>query len=138
MHEYGLMEAVLAQAAEEMDRLGSFEVEALRIQVGRLAAASPEALVTAFLALAAGTRFEDAALELEDAPGRLRCESCRAEGLPDEIGLEEPEDHGPWLCPRCGYLLRDLEGTGLRLLQIRFRVQDDPNIEVVEGAQRRR
>lgn len=132
MHEYGLMESVLAHAAEEAHRHGARRVDALRIEVGRLTGASPEALVSAFQALSAGTICQGASLELEEVPGRLVCGSCGARGGPEEMGLEAAEDRGPWLCPGCGDRLHAVEGMGLRLASIRFLMEDDEDVRAVD------
>ena len=115
MHEYGLALDLLAAAAEEVRRLGGPPVARLRIEVGELAGVSPEALRAALQVAGQGTAFETATIEIERVPGKLRCEGCGREGAPSELDIADPEASKPWICPRCGHLLRATQGHSLVL-----------------------
>lgn len=117
MHEYGLMEDVVASAVEVAQRQGSRPVARIRLDVGELVAAEPEALQTAFEALSRGTVLEGAQLDLRDVPGHFLCESCAFRGSVAD-GVEPTP---PWLCPECGQLLVPTAGRGIVLAEIAFR-----------------
>ena len=70
------MESIVAAVEEKTHPA---RVTCVRLQIGRLAGAIPEALRFCFEACARGTRLEGAALEIQELDGRARCESCGAE-----------------------------------------------------------
>lgn len=124
MHEYGLMEAVVARALEEAQRGRATSVARVSVDVGELAFASHEALETAFRSLAKGTLLEGSALELRDVPARIRCDGCGIEGSAEAFDLlGEHETFVPF-CLRCGALLTVLEGRGVSLVQMALVVRD--------------
>lgn len=115
MHEYGLMEDIVAHAAEEARRRGRMRVARVRIEVGELASASVDALATAFEALSHGTVLEGAKLDVSKVPGTLRCDACGFRGSLRDAGHEPTP---PWICPVCGYLLRAVDGKAILLAEI--------------------
>jgi len=114
MHELGIVEDLLEDAREAMRTQGVATVDGIRAELGDLSNLSREALETAFRVVARGSEFADAALEIVDVPGRLRCDPCDVEGSPAEFGFDEARPPPPWLCPACGYFLRAIEGQGVR------------------------
>ncbi len=98
MHEYGLMEDIVAHAAEAA-RGANGPVTLVRVEVGELAGASLEALETAFQALVPGTVLAGARLEMAVIPGELRCDTCGFRGTGQDLGVDP---NPPWLCPSCG------------------------------------
>ena len=115
MHEYGLAQDLLAAAADEVRRLGGSTVAGMRIEVGELAGVSSEALRAALRAAGQGTAFETATIDIDQVPGRLRCEGCGLEGSPSDLDIVDPERSKPWICPGCGYLLLATQGHSLVL-----------------------
>jgi len=115
VHEYGLMEDIVAHAIEEAHRQGGRSVARVCLEVGELASASVQALVAAFQALSPGTLLDGATLEVADVPGRLRCDACGFHGTVRDAGLEAAP---PWICPACGSLLRAVEGKDIVLREI--------------------
>jgi hydrogenase nickel incorporation protein HypA/HybF len=73
MHELALMTSIVA-AVEEKTRPA--QVACVRLQVGKLAGAIPEALLFCFEACTRGTTLEGAKLEIQELEGRARCGSC--------------------------------------------------------------
>jgi len=129
MHEYGLAKDLLEAADREVRRLGGGVVSRLRVEIGELAGVSPEAFAAALEVAARDTPFEGAAIEFVHVPGRLRCEACGVQGSRTDLDLRDPSPSGPWVCPRCGYLLVAIEGRSLGIRDLIFE-----SAEASEGA----
>ena len=100
MHELGIITnifTILEQVAAE-HRLT--RIHTVRLKLGKLQQIVPDMLVFAFETVAKDTVAEGAALEVEDVPIVMRCQSCEHEFIVD--------DHC-YICPRC-------EHTGLTML----------------------
>jgi hydrogenase nickel incorporation protein HypA/HybF len=105
MHEFSLAESVVKETAALAAEHGLTRVASVRLKVGRLRQVVPEALATAFKAVAAGTPLEGAALQMEFVPIRARCLDCGAE--------TEVQDF-IFVCPRCeAYRMETLQGNEL-------------------------
>lgn len=110
MHELSLLEGMVEGLQAEARREGFARVHRVRLEVGRLSGAEPEALRFAFGPATEGTLAEGAELVLLDVPGTGLCRACGAEV---EIGARfEP-------CPACGEGFVDVTGgTELRIKDI--------------------
>jgi len=93
MHEAGLIHSMLATAEREARRAGGTRIELVRLRVGRLSAAVPEALEHAFAALKTGTMAAEATMDVEYVPGILFCATCEKDFETDAMIGE---------CPTCG------------------------------------
>lgn len=80
MHELSLAQALVEQVEDLANRHGATGVYLVRVRIGPLAGVVAELLATAFPLAAAGTRAEQARLDLVMAPVRVRCQTCGAEG----------------------------------------------------------
>jgi hydrogenase nickel incorporation protein HypA/HybF len=80
MHELALIQSIVA-AVEE--RVQPARVDVVRLEIGRLAGVSEQALRFCFDVCTRGTSLEGAALEIEGVAGRARCRRCG-----NEIALE--------------------------------------------------
>lgn len=110
MHEVGLMQTALELAAEQTRRQGASAIHRIRLRVGNLSGAVPEALEFAFEAISQGTLAEGAQLEIERVAVVCHCETCDREFQPDDVVFE---------CPRCGELSVDVrQGRELELAQL--------------------
>ncbi len=106
MHEMSLMEELLRVAEAEAFARGG-RLEAVVLEVGRLAGVETDALRFAFEALKTGTAAEGAVLEIEEPAGRGWCGAC-AKAWPLEARYDP--------CPRCGAApLALLGGRELRI-----------------------
>lgn len=76
MHEMSITMSLLDTVRAEMEKAALKELRSVRIRVGELTAVEPEALRFCFEASIKGTFFEGAALEIEEAPLRGRCQGC--------------------------------------------------------------
>lgn len=79
MHELSLCESLLAILEEEARRQCFARVQRIRLEMGALSCAEPEAMRFCFRAVSRGTLAEDAALELIERPARARCRQCGRE-----------------------------------------------------------
>ena len=92
MHEFSIMESALEMASEQARQAGAARVCSLRLRVGALSGAVPEALRFAFEALSPGTLMEGAELGIEEVAARFYCRHCSAEFMADRMYSE---------CPNC-------------------------------------
>jgi hydrogenase nickel incorporation protein HypA/HybF len=110
MHEVSLIENVIALVEQERAKQAFARVNMLRLQVGALGCAEPEALRFCFDAVASGTIAEGSRLEIEIIPGEGWCADCRGVvALDDRFGA----------CPVCaGARVRMTSGDVLRLAEM--------------------
>jgi hydrogenase nickel incorporation protein HypA/HybF len=110
MHELSLAENVLAIVEQASHAQGFERVHTLRLSVPALAGVEVGALRFALETLAGGTPLEGARIEIDEPPGRARCEDCGREV--DVLDRLAP-------CPLCGGTrLRVLGGTTMRVLEL--------------------
>jgi hydrogenase nickel incorporation protein HypA/HybF len=95
MHEVGLMQSALAIALERAAEENALRIHRLRMRVGPLSGAVPEALEFAFDVLTRGTIAEGATLEVERVPIVCYCTTCRLEFRADDFFCECPRCHTP-------------------------------------------
>lgn len=90
MHELSITRSVVAIVSE---RAAGQKVTRVRLEIGRLSAIMPDAIRFCFKVCAENTPLADAALEIDEIPGRGRCSNCGAEvELLALVGR----------CPNCG------------------------------------
>lgn len=93
MHEVGLMQEALEIALEQARGQGARQIHEIRMRVGALAGAAPDALRFAFDVVAGGTMAEGARFDIETVPLVCYCAPCGAEFQAEDLFGE---------CPRCG------------------------------------
>src|SRR5690349_19555412 len=79
MHEVGIIQDTLELAVKHAEASGAARVHHLRLRVGALSGAVPEALELAFDIVRRGTIAEDARLDIEAVPATWWCETCQKE-----------------------------------------------------------
>lgn len=110
MHELSLLEGMVQGLQAEARREGFARVHQVRLEVGRLSGAEPEALRFAFGPTTEGTLAEGADLVILLVPGTGLCRACGA-----EVEIEARFDP----CPACGEGFVDVTGgTELRIKDI--------------------
>ena len=77
MHEVSLIESVVALVEDERRKQDFARVRRIRLQVGALGHAEPDALRFCFDAVIRGTVAEGAALEIDLVTGAGWCAQCR-------------------------------------------------------------
>ncbi|WP_027365771.1 hydrogenase maturation nickel metallochaperone HypA [Desulfotruncus alcoholivorax] len=93
MHEISLIQALIETVKHSAAENDIARVNNVRIVVGELYGALPDALEFAFQVLTKGTVCEGAVLEIDKKPLVLKCRECESEYRPGEIN---------WKCPACG------------------------------------
>ena len=110
MHEMALTESLVEIAVEEARRQSARKVLRIRLEVGALSHAEPEALAFCFEAVAAGTIAEGAELLIDRPAGRGWCEDCAK-----DVPLAERFS----ACPECGgYRVKMTVGDELRIREL--------------------
>ncbi len=93
MHEVSLIESVVAIVADERNRQVFSRVRTIRLELGALGHAEPDALRFCFDAVAEGTIAAGARLVIDIIPGEGRCSACLERvAIVDRYAL----------CPLCG------------------------------------
>ncbi len=92
MHEFSIVEQVLAAALEVADENGARPVVRVELEIGALQQVVPDALAFAFEAAKAGTLAENATLAWTEVPAEVRCPACAHTYAPDDVF---------WVCPQC-------------------------------------
>jgi len=110
MHEVSLIEDVIAMVQQEQAKHAFARVNSIKLKVGALGHAEPEALRFCFDAVATGTIAAGSRLEIEIIPGEGWCADCRSNvPLDDRFGA----------CPICaGGRVRMTGGDVLRLAEM--------------------
>ena len=96
MHEFGIMETVLRDAAAAS---GGAPLRALKVRVGPLSGVVVDSLRFAFESLAPGTPAEGARLEIEETQPAFHCPDC---------GKLYETPVGDYCCPACGSVRGEL------------------------------
>jgi len=116
MHETAIISELLEAAERESARAGAAgRVLTLKLSVGRLSTASPEALQFAFEWLSKGTWFEGARLEIARPSAVCHCRQCGARSETDDVFCP---------CPVCGSGDVSIEG-GQDLLLTSIEIEDE-------------
>jgi hydrogenase nickel incorporation protein HypA/HybF len=107
MHELSISRNIVAIVCEHAE---GQRVTRVRLEIGRLSAIMPEAVLFCFEICAQGTAAEGAVLEIDEISGRGRCDACGAEAVLQEL---------LGLCPGCGAAaLRIVAGEELKIKEM--------------------
>ncbi len=79
MHEVAIMTEAVRMAAEAARAAGAARVTSVRLRVGTLSSALPEALRFAWDVVCRDTLVEGARLEIESVPAACWCGTCQTE-----------------------------------------------------------
>lgn len=114
MHEYSLVQALLARVEATVATHGGACVTALRVRIGEVAGVERELFASAFELARAGTSAADADLELVSEPARWECGKC---------GTAMPPG-GVLRCTACGAAVRLAAGDAIVLERIEMEVAE--------------
>jgi hydrogenase nickel incorporation protein HypA/HybF len=95
MHEVSIMAEAVHIAVESARRAGVARISGLRLRVGRLSGAVPEAMQFAWDIVRRDTIAAEAWLEIESVPAAGWCSMCRAEFECADLLVECPRCHMP-------------------------------------------
>lgn len=94
MHELSIVEALIEQVQQEVERSGQGgRVIGLELVVGRLSGVNADSLRFGFEILAPGTLLEAADVRIAEPKAACRCRACHAASEVDELVAR---------CPACG------------------------------------
>jgi len=93
MHETALMQGVLDIVTEKLLENKLTRLKKIKLVVGEMSGAIPDALRFAFEASIAGTNYPEAELEIEEVRAEAECRLCKAT-FPYEPGMSCPECDG--------------------------------------------
>ena len=109
MHELSIVEALIDQVGQELDRAGQpGRVLRLELSIGRLSGVCPDSIRFAFGLIAQGTPVEDAEVVIEEPKATCHCRACNARTEIDDLVIQ---------CPRCGSGEIAIEGGRELVLQ---------------------
>ena len=123
MHEYSLMQNVIATILEELQKSEGCPGGAaltVDLKVGALAVHSAEATRQAYEVLAKGTPLENSRLHLTIEPATVSCPQCGFKG-PLPAGAVDPHDLSPLTqCPTCGAVAPASGSRGVESIELRW------------------
>lgn len=99
MHEVSIMTEAVRMAVESAQAAGARRIKGLRLRVGQLSGAVPEAMTFAWDVVRQNTLADRATLSIESIPPASWCANCQAEFECKDFLSE---------CPRCHNLSDDL------------------------------
>ena len=112
MHEYSIVQALLAQVEAEARRREASAIHRLQVSIGQLSGVEVDLLRTAYEVFREGTPCEGAPLSIVTVPARWACSRC-----------EGPIAAGTLLrCPECGAPARLAAGDEIVLERIEMEV----------------
>ena len=95
MHEVSIMTEAVRMAVESAQAAGARRISGVRLRVGRLSGAVPEAMEFAWDVVRRGTIAEAARLEIDSVPATCWCAVCREEFECSDYFNECPSCHNP-------------------------------------------
>ena len=91
MHELSIVEALIDQVGNELDRAGQpGRVARLELSIGRLSGVNCESIRFAFRLLAAGTLVESAEIVIQEPKAVCHCRACGAQAEIDDLVVQCP------------------------------------------------
>jgi hydrogenase nickel incorporation protein HypA/HybF len=79
MHELSIAMSMIEMAAEEAERRGGVQVNAIHLRLGPLSGVVKEALLFSYEVACAGTSLEGSSLIIEEVPIVVYCPACNSE-----------------------------------------------------------
>ena len=113
MHEFSLVQALLARAEEEALSRGASAVHAVRVRLGAQSGVEQSLFTSAYEVCRLGTLCEGAELEIESVPARWACRLCGREVAQGEV----------LACDVCGAPARLVGGDELILERVELEVE---------------
>jgi len=95
MHELSIMTEAVRLAVDAAEAAGAVRITGLRLRVGELSGAVPEAMQFAWDVVRRGTTASDAWLEIERVPAAAWCRTCQSEFECADFFVECPRCHEP-------------------------------------------
>ena len=114
MHEYSLVQALMAQIEQQAGAHGAVAVHRVSVRIGELSGVEPDLLSSAFEMVRERTICHAATLAIERVAAKWVCRQC---------GAAIPAG-GPLRCATCGGVARLAQGDEIVLNQLELEVGD--------------
>ncbi len=112
MHELSICQATLKQVFDVAQEYHNHQIKSITLKIGPLSGVEPLLLEQAFSIASAGTIAENAQLNIEQLPVKVRCLQC---------GAETETSTNRLLCQHCGnWQTQLLSGDEMLLASIEF------------------
>jgi hydrogenase nickel incorporation protein HypA/HybF len=112
MHEYSIVQALVARVGVEAHAQGATAVHRLSVRIGELSGVDPELLTTAYDTFRERTICDGAQLDLQVVPARWECPECGRVIARGEV----------LTCPECQLPARLSQGDEIMLDRIELEV----------------
>jgi hydrogenase nickel incorporation protein HypA/HybF len=112
MHEYSIVQSLIARVEEEARLRGAERVLAIEVRIGELSGVEVELLRTAYSLFRETGPYRDTELRIEEIGARWACPRCD----------EGPAPGGSLRCPACSRPLRLVAGDEILLQRIEMEV----------------
>jgi hydrogenase nickel incorporation protein HypA/HybF len=112
MHEYSIIQALLARVTDEAESRGASAVHRLHLRIGELSGVEIDLLEKAFLAFRGRSLCNRAELEIHPVTAEWSCPRCQRPTVPG----------GFLRCPECGVPARLARGDEIVLDRIEMEV----------------
>ena len=109
MHELTIIENILQIAAQTADEGNLSHIRKINVVIGKMHQVVPDILRSGFMIASEGTKSENAVLEIETVPVRIKCKLCDAEYEVTDLFF---------LCRQCGS--HDIKMTSGKELYVNF------------------
>lgn len=114
MHELSIVASLFEIMEAKAQEKGAKKITFVKLKVGRLSGVVPEFLATAFDVFKKNTMAEEAGLEIEEVPLKVRCKTCGKTMIRDDF---------VFICLGCGSQdLDTLSGTELFLEKMELEI----------------
>ena len=118
MHELAVCQDIISQVEAIALSHHAYSVEVINLQIGPLSGVEIPLLESAFSIARAGTVAENALLNIEAIPIRVKCNACNTESEVTQNKL---------LCKQCGnWQTQLISGDEMLLRQIELEAGDEP------------
>lgn len=120
MHETALIQDLMSIAERALQGRNVKQVNTVKLAVGALANAMPDALTFAFDAMTLSGIFQGAKLEMIHQPIKVRCDQC---------GVEYQADNFPFVCPACSSIFYTItQGEDIYIISLDCEINEEPAV----------
>jgi len=114
VHEWSIVQTLLARVDDEVRARGATQVHRLRVRLGALSGVEPALLAAAYDTFRAGTVCAEASLDIVTADARWSCRRCEVDVTTGSV----------LVCPRCQSRTDLAAGDEIVLERIEMEVPD--------------
>lgn len=118
MHETALIQDLMSIAERALQGRNVKRVNTVKLAIGALANAMPDALTFAFEAMTQTGLLQGAKLEMIHLPVKARCDQC---------GVEYQSDNFPFVCPDCSSIFYTItQGEDIYIISLDCEINEEP------------